>query len=167
MSSGMLGSQHTCTPKLMSTTACAHPDYARRMSKDSARCIYCPVMFDPSKGEGDHVVPRGFGDFEGAIIFRGVCPNCNNKISVLEEELLRTAPEAVLRRLAGATQNRRGKPAGWQGASGLPAPRFVTQTSLLPGLLAILAWHACGEAAFKVCLIRSATRDSEPCQKCE
>ena len=95
------------------------------MSKASARCIYCSVMFDPSKGEGDHVVPRGFGDFEGAIIFRGVCPNCNNKLSVLEEELLRTAPEAVLRRLAGATQNRRGKPTGWQGASGLPAPRFV------------------------------------------
>ena len=95
------------------------------MSKDSARCIYCPVMFDPSKGEGDHVVPRGFGDFEGAIIFRGVCPSCNNKLSVLEEELLRTAPEAVLRRLAGVTQNRRGKSIGWQGASGLPAPRFV------------------------------------------
>jgi hypothetical protein len=88
------------------------------------RCIYCPSVFDPMQGEGDHVLPRGFGDFENAILFRGVCRACNNKLSQLEEELLRTAPEAVYRRMAGAGRNRRGQPVRWQGASGVPPPQF-------------------------------------------
>jgi hypothetical protein len=90
-----------------------------------ARCIYCPELFDPNAGEGDYVLPRAFGDFDSAITFRGVCTACNNKLSPLEEELLRTAPEAVFRRFAGAALNRRGKPVGWQAASGVPSPRFV------------------------------------------
>lgn len=95
------------------------------MPKESASCIYCGETFDPSAGEGDHVLSRAFGDFDDAIIFRGACPGCNNKLSPLEEELLRTAPEAILRRFADAAKNRRGKPVGWQAASGVPAPRFV------------------------------------------
>jgi len=99
------------------------------MPNESATCIYCGNSFDPCAGEGDHVVPRGFGNFDGAIIFRGACPACNHKLSPLEEELLRTAPEAVLRRFAGAAKNRRGEPVGWQAASGVPAPRFVIEHS--------------------------------------
>lgn len=95
------------------------------MKNDKAYCIYCSGKFDPSKGEGDHVIPRAFGDFRNPIIFRGVCPSCNNDLSPLEEELLRTAPEAVMRRFAGATESRKGQPIGWQGASGLPQPKFV------------------------------------------
>ncbi len=94
------------------------------MNRYSA-CIYCGGEFDPAVGEGDHVLPRGFGDFDGAITFRGACSCCNIKLSPLEEELLRTAPEAVLRRFAGAAKSRRGEPVGWQGASGIPAPRFA------------------------------------------
>lgn len=90
-----------------------------------AHCIYCGEAFGPSAGEGDHVLPRALGEFDGAIIYRGACSGCNNDLSTLEEELLRTAPEAVLRRYAGAAQNRRGKPVGWQAASGVRPPRFV------------------------------------------
>lgn len=95
------------------------------MKGDKATCIYCYVRFDPSKGEGDHVIPRAFGDFRNPIIFRGACPSCNNKLSPLEEELLRTAPEAVMRRYAGATESRKGQPTGWKGASGVPQPKFI------------------------------------------
>lgn len=95
------------------------------MNIHTVSCIYCGVGFNPSAGEGDHVLPRGFGDFKGSLIFRGACTTCNSMMSPLEEELLRTAPEAVYRRFAGAITSRRGEHAGWQGASGLPAPRFV------------------------------------------
>jgi len=95
------------------------------MAENSATCIYCRKVFDPRIGAGDHVLPRGFGNFDEPIIFRGACSDCNNSLSPLEEELLRTAPEAVLRRLAGVATNRRGKRVGWQAASGVPAPRFV------------------------------------------
>lgn len=95
------------------------------MAKAQSTCIYCGRLFNPMIGEGDHVLPHGFGDFDGAIIFRGACPRCNGDLSPLEEELLRTAPEAVLRRFVGAATNRRGKPIGWKAASGVRPPRFV------------------------------------------
>jgi hypothetical protein len=94
------------------------------MTKPSAICIYCGEVFDPTAGQGDHVIPLAFGDFDNAIIFRGACPACNNKLSPFEEELLRTGPEAVFRWFVGA-KSRQGKPVGWQAASGVPAPRFV------------------------------------------
>lgn len=90
------------------------------------KCIYCDFQYDATKGEGDHVVPRSFGQFRGAHIFRGVCVQCNNKLGALEEELIRTGPESVLKRYVN-TSGRRGRRPGWPGASGIPPPAFYVK----------------------------------------
>jgi len=117
------GRQHAVSKSVVTRSGSRR--YASGMADSLTTCIYCSNAFDPRVGEGDHVLPRGFGSFDGEITFRGTCSSCNNSFSPLEEEILRTAPEAILRRYAGAATNRRGEAVGWQAASGIPSPTFV------------------------------------------
>src|SRR5438105_4823171 len=54
------------------------PGWKRAMKR--RRCIYCPKEFDPSRGEGDHILPAALGEFQREVRFRGQCPSCNNTI---------------------------------------------------------------------------------------
>ncbi len=58
------------------------------------RCIYCPKEFDPSRGEGDHILPAALGEFRGDVRFRGQCPSCNNVIGRFEQQVVQSGPEA-------------------------------------------------------------------------
>lgn len=90
-----------------------------------ARCIYCPTNFDPLRGEGDHVIPAALGRFKNELTFRGACPACNNAFGSSEEQLLRCAPEAVLRRVVNPPVKRHNRGNKWVGANGMPPPKFM------------------------------------------
>lgn len=62
-------------------------------------CVYCSKTFNPSKGQGDHIIPVQFGEFEGDVRFRRICLQCNNRIGRAEEQLLRSAPECFFRNI--------------------------------------------------------------------
>lgn len=64
------------------------------MTERVANCIYCSEVFDPRKGQGDHVLPVQFGVFRGDKRFRGCCSKCNNAIGKHEEQLIRCGPES-------------------------------------------------------------------------
>ena len=71
-------------------------------------CIYCGSLFRLTEGrEGDHVIPRALGQFEGDIHFHRICAACNREIGAVEEELLRCGPEAFFRNLVGASRRRK------------------------------------------------------------
>jgi len=75
-------------------------------------CIYCSTVFDPTKGEGDHVIPAALGEFRNDVRFRGICPACNMHIGKSEQVLLHCGPEAFFRRVvrpAVPTSRRRGR----------------------------------------------------------
>jgi hypothetical protein len=62
-------------------------------------CLYCP-----SQGNSlEHPLPAAFGEFEGAPLLENrICGPCNNtRLGVLDEQLSRCGPEAVLRRYFG------------------------------------------------------------------
>ena len=40
-------------------------------------CIYCSKSFDPTKGQGDHIIPAQLGEFRDDVRFRGICRECN------------------------------------------------------------------------------------------
>lgn len=86
-------------------------------------CIYCSREIDPSRGEGDHIIPAAFGEFDEARRFRRICVECNSALKVHEEELIRCSPSAIVRGLVGAMQSRRGAPIGRRGARGVPPPQ--------------------------------------------
>ncbi len=65
----------------------------------SDKCIYCGNSFDPTKGEGDHVIPVQLGDFRNDIRFRRICTSCNNKIGRSEQQFLSCGPESFFRSL--------------------------------------------------------------------
>jgi hypothetical protein len=88
-----------------------------------SNCIYCLKPASVS-GEGDHVIPDAFGRFEGQFIFRRICRDCNSRIGRCEEQLIRCAPEALMRRLAQAGPSRDYRGSSWVGAGGMPPPRF-------------------------------------------
>lgn len=91
------------------------------------RCIYCGVQVDPQKGEGDHVIPRAFGEFRGAANFMRICVSCNNSIGHSEQELLQCSPESFLLRVVQPNRGGRGE-RGWVGAvRGTPTPRMYTE----------------------------------------
>jgi len=85
-------------------------------------CIYCSREIDPSRGEGDHIIPAAFGEFDEARRFRQICVECNSSLKVHEEELIRCSPSAIVRGLVGAMQSRRGAPIGRRGARGARPP---------------------------------------------
>jgi rubredoxin len=94
-------------------------------SMTTETCIYCGATFDPSKGAGDHIIPAAFGEFDGDVHFRRICPACNNKIGRCEEELVRCGPAAVLREVvdpAVPRGRRRGR--GRVGTRGSRPPRW-------------------------------------------
>lgn len=70
-------------------------------------CIYCSASVDPSRGQGDHIIPAAFGEFEGDERFRRICRKCNQKIGQAEEELIRCAPESFYRRFVNPKSSRR------------------------------------------------------------
>src|SRR5215207_2001912 len=91
-------------------------------------CIYCPKLFDPARGEGDHILPVQLGEFRNDVRFRGACPKCNNDIGADEQQLLMCGPEAVFRAVvkpAVPASRFRGSPSLSGGAMGAPAPRFT------------------------------------------
>ncbi len=93
-------------------------------------CIYCSCPFDPSQGEGDHVIPARLGEFRNGLKFRGLCQRCNNIIGKSEEQLLRCGPERLYRDVViPATARSRGKRSSWStGANGMPPPRLFINT---------------------------------------
>lgn len=103
------------------------------MPSNEAKCIYhaespdCTQSFDPTKGEGDHIIPAALGEFEGDERLRAVCPSCNNRIGQCEQQLLQCGPEAFLRRLVKPRSKRlRRRGTGKvKAAAGTPAPQFT------------------------------------------
>ncbi|MFH1108218.1 MAG: hypothetical protein V1790_03335 [Planctomycetota bacterium] len=71
--------------------------YRPLMLAMDGNCIYCTRRFDATRGEGDHVLPAGIGEFEGARRFRGACPQCNNRFGRHEQELIQCGPDAIFR----------------------------------------------------------------------
>jgi hypothetical protein len=64
-----------------------------------AKCIYCSTIFEPTKGEGDHIIPAALGEFRNDTHFRGCCNGCNIHIGKSEQVLLHCGPEAFFRRV--------------------------------------------------------------------
>lgn len=94
---------------------------------ESAHCIYRGCQFDPTVGEGDHVIPAALGEFANLRRFRSACPGCNNDIGKSEAQLLRCGPEAYMARIANPPQRRGRAGKAWQGAMGAPPPTMFTE----------------------------------------
>jgi hypothetical protein len=61
-------------------------------------CIYC----SKPAGSLEHVVPAAFGEFEGAPNLQNyLCEDCNRTLGLLDEQLSRCSPEALVRSLQG------------------------------------------------------------------
>jgi hypothetical protein len=95
------------------------------MTQAQGSGIYCGTPVILSRGEGDHVIPDALGRFKGQLIFRCICRACNKKLGKCEEQLLRCAPEAFLRRIVQPTVRRSKRGKAWVGASGMPSPVFT------------------------------------------
>lgn len=62
---------------------------------DGAHCIYCSATPDSV----EHPLPAALGEFRDAPqLDRRICKPCNNKLGLLDEQLTRCGPEALLRR---------------------------------------------------------------------
>src|SRR5436190_4588201 len=95
------------------------------MPDPQATCIYCGMAVNLSQGEGDHVIPAALGRFEEELILRRICRQCNSRIGKCEEQLLRCAPEAFVRRMVQPPVKRNKRGTSWVGASGIPPPKFT------------------------------------------
>jgi hypothetical protein len=95
------------------------------MADKQTTCIYCGTTVNLSRGEGDHVIPAALGRFEDEFHFRRICPACNTLIGKCEEQLLRCAPEAFVRRMVQPTVERNRRGTSWVGANGIPPPKFT------------------------------------------
>lgn len=87
------------------------------------QCIYCSSIVI-GRGQGDHIIPRAFGEFRNDTRFRRICRKCNNLIGRCEEVLIRCSPEAICLELAlpgDGCIGRRGR-SYTTGAHGLPPP---------------------------------------------
>lgn len=106
-------------------------------------CIYhaespdCIQSFDPRKGEGDHIIPAAFGEFEDDVRLHCICPKCNNHIGRCEQELLQCAPEAMLRRFVKPTSKRlRHRGTGQvKAVAGVPGPQYTAALGGHPQLI--------------------------------
>lgn len=62
-------------------------------------CIYCNVIEATS---GEHYMPRCMGKFRNfEQLFNKLCPECNKKIGLLDEQFCRCSPEAFYRIILG------------------------------------------------------------------
>lgn len=95
------------------------------MPGEMGKCIYCGTAVDLQRGQGDHVVPAALGRFEGEFVFRRICRDCNTRIGKCEEQILRCAPEAYVRRMVQPNVKRNKRGTGWAGANGMPSPKFM------------------------------------------
>jgi len=89
------------------------------------KCIYCGMSFDPTKGEGDHILPVQLGEFINDIRFRRICTSCNNKIGKSEQQFLLCGPESFFRDLVKPKiprKRRRGR-SQVKASMGVPSPR--------------------------------------------
>lgn len=68
-----------------------------RKKTETVECIYCGAIVDPSRGEGDHIIPKAFGEFRHDTRFRRICTDCNTKIGRSESVLIRCGPESFYR----------------------------------------------------------------------
>lgn len=96
----------------------------------STDCIYCPNSFDPTKGEGDHVLSKSlFGEFRGDRRFRGACPPCNNQFGRYEEELIHASPLGLLRQIVQPNLHKfaQGRSRRQRGAAGTLPPKVTAQ----------------------------------------
>jgi hypothetical protein len=66
---------------------------------EAALCIYCRSPADSL----EHPLPAALGEFKDAPLLDGcICKKCNNtKLGLLDEQLVRSGPEAFLRKLFG------------------------------------------------------------------
>lgn len=93
-----------------------------------AKCIYCPRLFDPEAGQGDHVLPsRLFGEFEGDKNFRGCCPSCNNRLGTNEQLLSQGSPLGLYRSYVKPNLGKRRNRGGIRlnGVKGARRPKFT------------------------------------------
>jgi hypothetical protein len=112
-----------------STLLCptSRASYNRIMPQPVEACVYCSTSFNPTKGEGDHIVPAQLGEFRNDVRFRRICPLCNNRIGRSEQQFLQCGPEAIFRQIVAPASPRRrtrGRSPG-HGAYGMPPPRFT------------------------------------------
>ena len=90
-------------------------------------CIYCRSTIDPTRGEGDHIIPAQLGEFRGDLRFRRVCPCCNSKIGRAEQQMVQSGPEGFFRQIIKPKSKRLnkrgiGRP---RGAMGAPPPQHM------------------------------------------
>jgi len=100
---------------------------------ENKTCIYCGEAVGTHKG--DHVIPAVLGEFEDDTLFTGICETCNNRMSKLDEQVLRCGPESLLRsilnpdskraRRKGRKKSNSFRPA--VGASGTPPPLILVE----------------------------------------
>lgn len=91
-------------------------------------CIYCKEPFDPSRGEGDHVLPIAlFGEFAGDVRFRGCCTACNNSFGVYEQILMQATSLGYLRQFAPVRRRGRSPGTRQRGAKGSKAPQHTVR----------------------------------------
>jgi len=94
------------------------------------KCIYCGNAV--GKHIGDHVIPAALGEFSNDTLFTRICESCNNRMSKLDQHVLRCGPESFLRSILnpGSKRSRRkGSKRGKSfrppvGASGTPPPEL-------------------------------------------
>ena len=90
------------------------------------KCIYCGILFDPNKGEGDHILPVQLGEFRNDSRFRIICTSCNNKIGKSEQQFLQCGPQSFFRDLVKPKipkKRQRGCSRVKGGAMGAPSPK--------------------------------------------
>ena len=95
------------------------------MVDSNGACIYCGTIVNLRRGQGDHVIPAALGRFDGEFIFRRICGWCNSLIGKCEEQLLKCAPEAFVRRMVKPAMKRNKRGTNWVGAHGIPPPKFT------------------------------------------
>lgn len=63
-------------------------------------CLYCP---EPALSL-EHIIPAALGEFENAPVLRNrICKVCNNRLGLLDEQMVRSGPEAFIRRYYNIT----------------------------------------------------------------
>lgn len=93
----------------------------------AVQCIYCGNTFDPTRGEGDHIIPSQFGEFRDDCRFRRVCPDCNSKIGRTEQQMVQSGPEGFFRQIIKPRSKRLNKRGigRARGAMGAPPPQHM------------------------------------------
>lgn len=73
------------------------------------RCIYCPTLVLDG-GSREHCLTAALGNFRNApVLTNRICADCNQKLGLLEEQLVRCGPEAFFKQLLGIQGVKRGK----------------------------------------------------------